>query len=668
MRTVPSSFAMLLVLSVATATPAAAGTIIEVPVDRPTIQAAIDLASSGDTILVAPGTYSERIRFLGKDLEILSSDGPGVTSIVGNGNGSVVSFLDGEGPGAILDGFTITGGGGTRRNGSEYGGGIVGRDASPTLRNNVITNNQATVGAGMAFGGGSPLIENNVIEANTALELASPQEILGAGLAFFAGSPTVIGNRIEGNLIFDAGGRMGFGAGIYARRVQEASFLDNEILGNRHDPRVDVEGGGFYFIGPGSASVTGNRIESNEACNGGGIFVQELDLAIDGNQFRFNAARCDLDTTGFGGGVSVLRCDLVEIRSTLFLENEASLGGGGVSVSSSSASVENTVVTRNRAIKGAGVFAALGVGVRMTNCTIVRNELMDADDAEGAGIYIDRNASSLANGIARDNVDSSGLDSDIAGDLDDVTFSNVSGGYPGEGNIDLPSMLEVAADDWIHLQSGAPEVDAGSNDVPGLPASDGDGDERILDGDGDGIARVDMGADELRREIAVRYGNVIGGMFGDVVSVLTINDSIGDRDRVVQAGSMEISIDIALPPAGGDGRFVVHGNEGEPSLGSLRVLPRGIGTIGFPLLLPEATPIAVWNSIGKESFLGESRVFSVPIPAPSPAPTELLDTASGGTFSVPPGTVLTFQGVIVDPASDAAAPVSVTNAVVLLVE
>jgi len=47
-----------------------------------------------------------------------------------------------------------------------------------------------------------------------------------------------------------------------------------------------------------------------------------------------------------------------------------------------------------------------------------------------------------------------------------------------------------------HLQPGSPCIDAGDNNAPGLQGVDFDGKLRILDGDGDGTAVVDMGAFE----------------------------------------------------------------------------------------------------------------------------------------------------------------------------
>src|SRR5260221_9741131 len=64
---------------------------IRVPADRATIQAAILAASNGDTVLVSPGIYRERIDFSRKAITVKSLSGPDVTTIDGGRAGPVVS-------------------------------------------------------------------------------------------------------------------------------------------------------------------------------------------------------------------------------------------------------------------------------------------------------------------------------------------------------------------------------------------------------------------------------------------------------------------------------------------------------------------------------------------------------------------------------------------------
>ena len=56
--------------------PQADATIIHVPTDQPTIQAAINAAVNGDTVQVSPGIYHENINFMGKAITVTSTTGP----------------------------------------------------------------------------------------------------------------------------------------------------------------------------------------------------------------------------------------------------------------------------------------------------------------------------------------------------------------------------------------------------------------------------------------------------------------------------------------------------------------------------------------------------------------------------------------------------------------
>ena len=100
----------------------------QVPSEYPSIQMAIQDCSDGDTVLVSPGVYYETINFGGRDIVVTGTD-PNDPKIVGytiidaDGDGSTVTFENGETSAAVLTGFTITGGFGTLNNSIEGGRG-----------------------------------------------------------------------------------------------------------------------------------------------------------------------------------------------------------------------------------------------------------------------------------------------------------------------------------------------------------------------------------------------------------------------------------------------------------------------------------------------------------------------------------------------------------------
>ena len=114
-----------------------------VPDGVSTVQAAINLAASGDVVLVHPGTYYESIDFLGKSIVVgslyyTSHDESDISSTILNGSqaGSVVTFASGEDSSAVLCGLTITGGR------AQNGGGIYIDNACPIVEHNIIEGNE----------------------------------------------------------------------------------------------------------------------------------------------------------------------------------------------------------------------------------------------------------------------------------------------------------------------------------------------------------------------------------------------------------------------------------------------------------------------------------------------------------------------------------------------
>ena len=73
------------------------------------------------------------------------------------GDGKPVVRCDtGEGPGTVLEGFTLTGGTGDSNWLGGAGGGMYNRNSSPTVRDCIFTANTVNAGGGMANRGASP--------------------------------------------------------------------------------------------------------------------------------------------------------------------------------------------------------------------------------------------------------------------------------------------------------------------------------------------------------------------------------------------------------------------------------------------------------------------------------------------------------------------------------
>src|SRR5688572_1709356 len=186
----------LLLLCSATAAQAA---VIRVPADQSTIQLAINASVNGDTVQVAPGTYVENLNFLGKAIRVTSEQGPQVTIIDGNQNGSVVVFVSGEGPQAVLSGFTIRNGN-AAFGGAYRGGGARIQNSSPTIVGNIVTNNSAgDSGGGISSSFGSPVIPGNMIMNNRQIPGWSGGTGGGGVSIVGSSSAQLLNNAIYGN-------------------------------------------------------------------------------------------------------------------------------------------------------------------------------------------------------------------------------------------------------------------------------------------------------------------------------------------------------------------------------------------------------------------------------------------------------------------------------------
>jgi hypothetical protein len=208
-----------------------ASSVIQVPSQEPTIQAAINAAEPGASVVVSPGTYHEDITFWGKPITVRAADGPADTTIDGGQSGPTVQFDCGETSSAVLQGFTIT-----------HGNSNV--SSNYTLPACYLGGNPSYDGGGVLVWSSSPVITGDVITDNTAST--------GAGIFVCQGSPIIEYDEITNN-----DGEGGFGAGVAVECGPGATIVDNVFTGNYAD-----EGDAIYYEA-GGGTIEGNLISSN---------------------------------------------------------------------------------------------------------------------------------------------------------------------------------------------------------------------------------------------------------------------------------------------------------------------------------------------------------------------------------------------------------------------
>ena len=338
---------------------ATATNVLRVDINYPsayqTIQAAIDAASAGDLVMVAPGLYNENV-ILYKPLTLQGS-GAGSTTInaapiptdrvatwhaklsevlygLGVTNGDTNAFVPKENPGIMvigqhpdltpdtlaldfaladsrIDGFAMTG--------SIAGGGIYVNNHALNLEiaNNVIQNNQGIHGAGIVIG--TPQILNS---GNYGISIHD--------------------NRIQRN-----GGVQGAGGINIYPDSDNYVIRDNIITGNLSR----YSGAGIAHIGTSNDGlISHNQILFNEVFygllqagggSGGGIYVAGEIAGGDGAgniTIAENLIQGNLAGAGTGGGVAAFAFNggadssTLTMRNNMIVNNAAALGGGGISL------------------------------------------------------------------------------------------------------------------------------------------------------------------------------------------------------------------------------------------------------------------------------------------------------------------------------------------------
>lgn len=181
------------------------------PADFDNIQAAINAANDGDTVLVADGTYTgpgdRDIDFIGKAITVRSQNGPENCIIDCEGIRRGFYFHSDEDTNSILDGLTITNGYASNfypQQAEWSGGGILCRGGSPTIRNCILTGNTTHNGTGGGIRASGGIISNCLIRENYAIGLG---QFGPGGGGISCGGNTIVSNCIiSGNTAVSSGG------------------------------------------------------------------------------------------------------------------------------------------------------------------------------------------------------------------------------------------------------------------------------------------------------------------------------------------------------------------------------------------------------------------------------------------------------------------------------
>ncbi len=361
----------------------AIGTVRRVPSQYPTIQAAINASSNGDTVLVAEGRYFENIVLTKKitvgSTFVLDNDTSHISRTIIDGSQprhpdsmAVVTIDGATDTTTVLAGFTITGGKGNRRD--------INYPPWPLI--------PYRGGIGIDIAGGGARIHHNIVRANNHTNTS----------AYFGGA-------IE---IFDPTDRNGVSYAI----IEHNSVVDNTLVGQEVD-------GGAFAIGHSSAIrknlIARNTVRGTDLGIGGGFQIWNGFVNIEGNLVMDNSASHE------GGGIQATSVSelsvapIVSMANNIFARNSAGTVGGGCYVANSSAAVSmiNNTFTANTAVSGgSGISIQNGASVRALNTILW--------DTVGTEIHTSSGGSLIA------------------------AYSDIRGGFAGSGNINAdPRFVDI---------------------------------------------------------------------------------------------------------------------------------------------------------------------------------------------------------------------------------
>ena len=269
------------------------------------------------------------------------------------------------------------------------------------------------------------------------------------------------------------------------------------ILNSTFTTNVANAGAGMANDVGASPTVSGCVFSGNAAVGGGGGMSNFSFSQIETNPVVTNCVFSDNTTMGNGGGMSMAFGAIATVSSCLFTGNTA-INGGGVYNSNSPRFINCRFVNNSVEEQGGGMFNFFLSNPALLNCLFNANSAI-----EGGGIYNVKSSPTLFNCTMSNNVATTGgamfndgtnffpsnatlrncvvYFNPADGIFDDpastttINYSDVEGGWKGDGNIDVDPMFVAPGNGNFRLSAGSPCIDAGNN--WGVPVDVNDYDE-----------------------------------------------------------------------------------------------------------------------------------------------------------------------------------------------
>jgi len=325
-----------------------------------------------------------------------------------------------------------------------------------------------------------PLLHQSVLDGDgTARHV-----VMGASSARLDGF-VITGGAAFGSEPDDRGG------GLYSQGTTDLVVAQVRFVSNQ----ANQFGGGLYHSGDG-LTIDGSEFEGNAALQGGALYSSgDSGLTVSRSAVRDNTASFNGGGLYLDGGTALVSGVWIEGNALTgaFVDGQTSgagVFGGGVELDATNCVVRDNQIDNvfGASSQGAGLYFAGGSDVELTHLTVVDNHLVSTGAAGGVG-FADGSGELLNSIVWGNTATASAQIWPGAADLS-VRFSDVEGGWSGEGNLDPPEdPLFVSAYNDVTLQELSPFVDRGvatavDTDIDGLERSSGAG--------------PDMGAFELQ--------------------------------------------------------------------------------------------------------------------------------------------------------------------------